>query len=269
MFSLFDLIQRYIHVLLFLSLELVAFYLVVNYNHTQKEIFLYSSSLVSGYFLERSSRFQDFVTLEKENKELLTENARLLREIINTTAKTPLKESIGESMKPFEVIPANVINQTIHSNRNHFTINRGSSHDVEKSMGIMTSNGVVGIVKQVSENFATVISLLNVDARISATIKDKGYFGTLRWNGDDYHHLQLTGVPKHAEVQVGDVVVTNGYSTIFPRDIPIGTVGNFNLSRDGISYDIEVDIVNDLTQLDYVFVIKNNFASERLSLENE
>ena len=269
MFSLFDLIQRYIHVLLFLFLELVAFYLIVNYNQQQKDIFLYSSSLVSGYFLERSTKLSGFMTLEKENEELLQENARLLREIINTSsqAQTPLIKD--QSSQEYDVVPANIINQTIHSTRNHFTINKGAVHGLSKSMGVITSDGVIGVLKQVSENFSTALSLLNVDTRVSATLKDKGYFGTLRWHGQDYQHLMLTGIPKHAEVQVGDMVVTNGYSTMFPKNIPIGTVNNFKLSRDGISYEIEVDIINDMTRLDYVFVIKNNFATERLFLENE
>ena len=166
----------------------------------------------------------------------------------------------------YDVIPARVINNSILSVRNHFTIDKGRLDGVEPSMGVVTLGGIAGIVKSVNERYATVISLVNVDIRVSASIADKDYFGTLSWDGQAYSSLILNAIPTHADINIGEKIVTNGYSTIFPPGLDIGEVVSFDINKNGAFYDVTVKPLVDFSSLDYVYILKGNFAKELISL---
>ncbi len=266
MHSGFNFIQKYIHWLLFVFFEVVAIVLIVSFNQKQRDIFLYSSSLFSGSLLKKTSEIGDYLKLRDSNDDLLQENARLLRELISTP-QASIEVRPDTSLYPYEVFPARIINNNIHGARNYFTIDIGSKDGVQPSMGVITINGIAGIVKQVSSNYATVLSLINTETIVSATIEGQDFFGTISWDGYNFQSLTLTGIPKYAQVNRGDKIVTNGFSTIFPENIPIGIVGAFDVSKNGVFYEISVNPSIDFASLGYVYVLKDNFADERKAVE--
>jgi len=266
MLSFLAILKRYIHVLLFLFFELLAFILIISFNQNQREIFLHSSNLFSGSILERTVKARDYLQLKDSNEDLLKENARLLGDLINTPR--PVEFEVLDTAKySFEVVPARVINNSIQSTRNYFTINKGIKDGVEENMGIITVEGVAGVVKQVSENYALALSLLNIESYVSASLEGHDYFGTTTWNGLSFKSVILNGIPTHVVVRSGDKIITNGYSTIFPEGIPIGKIQAFDISKNGVFYDISVEPFTDFTSLGNVYVLKNNFAVERDSIE--
>lgn len=265
MFSNFSFFQKYIHVLLFVFFELVALSLLINFNSKQKEIFLHSSSLFSGSILQRSAQVGDYLSLKQSNDDLLAENARLLQELINVPrAPVPDLDTTGHS---FSVIPARVINNSIITSRNFFTIDKGYKDSIRANMGVITSEGVAGIVKQVSEHYATVLSLLHLDSHISASIVDQEYFGSISWDGQSFKRLSLSGIPKHVLLSKGLSIETNGFSTVFPKGIPIGQIDAYDISKNGVFYDISIEPFTDFAQIGHVYILKDNFADERLSIE--
>lgn len=267
MFSALSTFQKYAHWVLFILFEVIAFALIVSFNHQQREIFLHSSSLFSGSMLKQTAEIGDYLDLRQSNDQLLAENARLLRELISTPSPT-ITERPDSSLYPYQVVPARVINNSLHASRNYFTIDKGSADGIAPSMGVITMDGVAGIVKQVSSKFSTVLSLINVDIKVSASIKGQDYFGTVSWAGRNYDQLTLKGIPKHADINKGDQIVTNGYSTIFSKDIPIGEVTAYSVSKNGVSYEISLTPSTEFAKLGHVYVLKDNFATERLSIES-
>ena len=260
------LVQRYAHVILFVLFELISFILIVNFNQKQRDIFLHSSSLFSGTILKRSTQVKDYLTLQKSNEDLLSDNARLLKEIINMPrAEISSPDSIE---MPYDVQTARIINNSISSLRNYLTIDKGLVDGVNASQGLVTMDGVIGVVNHVNDRFATGISLLNIETRISASIEGKDFFGTVTWDGQSYNELSLTGIPIHAKVENGSNVATNGYSTIFPKGLPIGKIKSFSKSKDGAFYEIKITPSVDLTRLNYVYILKDNFADEISAIEN-
>ena len=134
-------------------------------------------------------------------------------------------------------------------------------------MGVLTANGIVGKVKAVSANFATVSSLLHKGVYVSATINRNNTFCSLNWDGNDIRSSKLLYVPRHIPVQVGDTILTSGYNAVFPENLMIGIVEKFELEESSPFYDIDVMLSNDFTQLSYVYIVKNPDRSEQIELE--
>ena len=266
---------KYNGVFAFFILQVIAltFYFSRNSN-PEKKAFLSSANGLIGNLYETSSNATRYWNLSAVNDSLARENAELKMKLpsskftslvqVNTVKDTTLQQQ-------YQYFEAQVINNTIHRRHNFLTINRGRNQGARSNSGVLNGNGtgVVGVVQKVSNNFGVVMSLLNVDTRISAKILRNNNFGVLVWDGDDAQHLRLESVPKHAEVQRGDTIVTSGYSTIFPEGILIGTVDSVARPPGLNFYDIRVALFNDMNNVQYVYVVSDLLKEERLQLEEE
>lgn len=274
--NLIYLIIRYSALILFITLECVAFYLIVNYNKSQKEIWSYSSNLLSGRVYEKLESLENYFTLNTENDSLLRENARLRQTIINyrvSSSENAFDDYILEdSLQAYELIPAFVCNKTLNLRNNFFTLNKGGTDGVKIGMGVISEAGLVGIVKAVSDHFSTVILLTNSQSRISALIKNKEYPGSLVWSNPDPSILNLSDIPKHANIEIGDSVITSGYGICFPPDIFIGTIEDFSIEGGSNNYKIDIHLDYGFHQISHVYVINYKFKTEKdtlLATENE
>jgi rod shape-determining protein MreC len=209
--------------------------------------------------------------LQKINEELAKENSYL---------RSQLPTSFKDSKDYFSLVydtlnkrqytyrSAKVINNSTNKYFNFITLNKGSLNGIRKEMGVISSKGVVGIVKDVSDHYTSVISILNTRLHISAKLKESGFFGSLNWDGKDYRYAWLNEIPIHAPVKVGDLVVTSGYSSIFPEGILIGTVEEVEKDKGESFFRIKVRLSVDFKDLSYVEVISNNMRDEQFNLES-
>ena len=259
-------LAKYSAFFLFLGLEILCFTLIIRYNQTQHSIFLNSSSRMSASLLSGKQKVRSYMSLQEVNDSLVLENARLLQAQNSGNSEPDLNRFQPEGNYAF--IPAKVISNSIVLRNNNVTLNRGSQDGVKLGMGIAEDNGIVGIVSHVSKSYSQGISLLNSNTRISASIRKKDYFGNLVWEGQDPLRLTLEAVPKHANVSVGDTIVTSGYSAIFPPDLVIGYIESFEIDPGQSYYSIEVKLVNDLSKLNYVYIIDHEAKNIIDSLQN-
>ena len=133
-------------------------------------------------------------------------------------------------------------------------------------MSVVSANSVAGVVVGCSRNYSVVMSLLNLDFKLSARIKSNGYFGSLSWDGRDYRYAVLSEIPQHVLVNVGDTIETTGYSAIFPEGVMVGTVRDYE-KFGGDFYKISVSLITDFKKLHFVDVIGNMKKTEQLELE--
>ena len=133
-------------------------------------------------------------------------------------------------------------------------------------MAVCTPEGIVGLIQDLSDHFAVVIPLINVDARISAKIKKNNYYGSLQWDGNDYAYSYLNDIPYHVEVNAGDTIVTSGLSKIFPEGIVVGYVESVDKVTANF-LKIKVKLAVDFKRINHVYVILNNKKNEQTSLE--
>lgn len=268
--NLLQFVIRYSAFLLFLLLEVVALLLVVRYNENQKSIFANSSSILSGKLYKAADNAIQYNHLQVIADSLSGENAFLKEQIFNLErslqklipADQPLDSCI---LEPFHIIPAQVINNSIHQRNNHFTIDKGSQDGIRKGMGVISKHGIAGIIDQVGNRYAMAISILHSAARISASIKRNQYFGSLVWRETDPGHMILEAIPRQADILVGDTVVTSGYSFIYPKGIFIGTVERFWTEGGSNYYTIEVRLHEDIGRLDRVYAV--DFTDQELQMK--
>jgi rod shape-determining protein MreC len=213
---------------------------------------------------------KDYLSLRSENRMLAEENARLYNRIGSSFSdNAPDSVYIGDSIRPkkYFYITAKVVNSTVNKQFNFITLDKGSRAGVSPEMAVIGSEGIIGIVKSVSENYSSVLSVLNRDFMVSARIKSNGYFGPLSWNGDNTEYATLVDIPHHVKITPGDTVITSGFGGIFPEGHLIGVIADFHL-KGGNYFVIRVKLSTDFRKLNYVQVIRNFAKSETDSLDN-
>jgi len=258
--NLLYLIFRYSAFLVFILLEVVAFYLIISYNKSQGEIWAHSGNLLTGSINKRIQGVEDFVTLRDLNDSLFRENAKLLETILNYRISEDNKfqnfeASITDTSLQYQLIPANVCDKSINLRNNFMTLCAGSEDGITPLMGIISKDGVIGLVKRVSKKFSTVQLLINSQSRISAMINNKGYHGNLIWASEDIREMKLLDVPKHSNISIGDTVVTSGFSISFPKYVPIGKIKDFSIVGGSNNFDITVQLDYDLSQVTTVYAV--------------
>jgi rod shape-determining protein MreC len=160
-----------------------------------------------------------------------------------------------------------VINNSVNKINNYITLNVGYSQGVRQDMGVVGPDGIVGVVRNVSANYSTVISVLNSKFKGSVKLQSNDYFGTLSWPGVDYREGVVTEIPGHAPVYEGDVIITSGFSTIFPEGEMVGTVTKVGRTPAGSFYELYVRLNQDFKKLTRVYVIRNFNKVEQEKLE--
>lgn len=269
--NLIEFIIKYNHWLLFIILELVSFWLLFRFNNYQGSVFFTSANGLVGTIYEWTSSVGNYLHLKSTNEALLDRNLQLVIE--NERLQTVIDELTNDSLplpsdKQFEITSARVISNSINKVDNYITIDKGENDGIATDMGVIGPEGIVGIVNLTSARHALVISVLNSKSSISCKLRRTGYFGNLKWEGGDPQTAELTDVPRHAEINTGDTVVTSGYSSVFPEGINVGTVSEHSLSDDGLTCHIKVKLSTDISKLNMVRVIKNNHADEVSELYN-
>ncbi len=271
MFNTSPLLRKLLVLLLFLVLQAGAVVMLVNNSYFQQNAILNFIRARQISWWERRSSWVAFTNLKEINRQLALENTRLLNEMSRlteaSTGNVLQTDSIVALRDSFSYIPARVIRNTVNRQHNFLIIDKGIQDGLEQDMGVVSSQGIVGVVSSVSAHYAMIISLLNTQQRFTAELKKSGTFGTLHWDGVDYRRVFLSEIPQHIEISVGDTVVSSVFSLVFPPDIPIGFVKSGTLKQ-GTFLELEVELFEDFKSLHYVHVVSNKGAQEIRELIN-
>ncbi|RKD13755.1 rod shape-determining protein MreC [Pelobium manganitolerans] len=270
MLNLWRFISRY-NAFFFLIIYLtIALVLLIRNNDFQRASTFNTSNQIVGSVYQEVNSINKYLNLALVNDSLANENRRLHAMLKTSFMDDSLvTNTVTDTIHKvkYEYILAEVVNKSINSRNNYITINRGSKQGIKKGMGVIGPSGVVGIVWNVSENFASIQSVLHEDTRITSSIEGTPYFGPLVWNGKDPRIVTLTDIPNQLNLKPKTRVVTSGLGVIFPKGILIGTVLKSGVKGGGSFLDIAVKLSTDFYALQYVYVIKNNFQTEQETLE--
>jgi len=258
-------IIRYKHFLLYIFLLLVSLGFTVQSHSYHQSSFFNSANWLTGNIYSASSSVTSYFGLTQENKKLVEENQRLRELLFNIKQEDTIQ--IDANQRQYLITTGKVINNNYAKVRNYITINKGENDSIKPDMGVITTHGILGIVENVSGNFSTVQSILNEKSNINAKIKNTNHFGSLKWDANRYDVVQLTDVPRLVKLTVGDTIVTGSKSSIFPENIPIGTIQKFDLDTSNSFYTIDLKLFNDMTNIKNVYVVLNKDREEIITLE--
>lgn len=273
--NLLNFLLKYNYWLLFILLEVASFVLLFRFNHFQQSVFFSSANVVAGKVFEVSGGISSYFHLKSVNEDLLDRNMQLERQITNLERallehevdSTEINSIRNLPRTDYEIFKARVINNSLNQVDNYITLDKGSKDGIRPEMGVVDGNGVVGIVYDTSPHYSVVISILNSKSSISCKIVGSEYFGYLKWEHGDSQYAYLKDLPRHAEFNLGDTVVTSGYSTVFPEGIVVGTVDDMSDSNDGLSYLLKVKLATNFGKVSDVRVIAKTGQEEQKEIE--
>lgn len=263
MLRLIEFLYRFRIFLFFIFLELIAIWLLTSYNQYYNAYFFNSSNAISGSIQEATANTIQYSQLREVNSRLAKENAKLREQLLNRIQYQPKIDTINGR---YVVISARVVNNDFSRSANYLTLNRGTKDGVSIGMGVISDEGVVGTVKSMSENFCTVTSLLHQEQMVSSQLLPSRTFCTTQWNAAGPLTSKVKFLPRHVEIEKGDSIVTSGFNAIFPPEILIGTVKEFELKNELSFYDVTIDLANDFTSLTNLYLLKNELRKEMDSL---
>ncbi|OQB61707.1 MAG: Cell shape-determining protein MreC precursor [Bacteroidetes bacterium ADurb.Bin141] len=270
--NLFLFLSRNYFFILFLLTEAVCFYLIAQNNTYHNAGMLNSANQVVASIYDGVSKVTDYLNLAENNKRLAEENAQL-RAMIPASHfdTTVVKSTVSDTLhnQQYSYIEARVINNSTNRRNNYLTLNRGADAGIAPEMGVITGHGIIGIVKEVSAHYSTVISFLNTQSKVSVRFKKNNYNGSMIWDSDNGPtEATVIDIPRHVPFKKGDTLVTTAYSAYYPEGIMVGTVKEFYLDPGSNSYQIILNLSVGFNDVSYVYVVNNLLKAERKKLED-
>ena len=265
--QIIDFIIRKKDVVVYLILLSFSFALILNSNYFQKSKVLLFSNNISNYTTKNLNYFNEYFKLKELNYKLSEENLVLKNQLEKINESSVLDSLTNEN---FLYKNAKVISNNLSSFKNRIIVNKGIRDGIKNEMGVISSDGIVGIIDNTTKRYSSIMSILNIEMKINAKVKRTEHFGTLEWDGFDTRHLTLNDISETAKIKVGDSIITGGMSLIFPEGINIGIVSKIinqnethsNTKGSAIAVNIRDDSIIDLD-------IRENYLNIEVKLHND
>lgn len=268
--NIFLFIRRYFNFILFLLLQGFSIYLIVHYSKYHHAVFSKTSNQLTGKINEKYNSITAYFSLKKTNDSLVAANEMLYNklkadfELPDTTSNfivDSIKIDSMEQFRKYHYYPAKVVYNSVASQNNFIVLGRGSSQNIKKDMGVIDPNrGVVGIITEVSADYAVVMSLLHKDSHLSGKLLKGGETGTLSWDGKTPNMISLNGIPKSAKVVKGDTIISSGFSTSIPKGMMMGIVQEVKSDKSTNNHLIKFKTVANFYNLEFAYIIDNKQA---------
>lgn len=237
-------------------------------------------------FTAVSEGIDGFVSYFKEFDAINSENRILKDKIAELEAKLGAFEAIDEENRwlyaylglkrehiDYEFEAARVIGREWGNYMTIFTLNRGSMHDIEPNMPVVTEKGIVGYVSEVGANWCKAVTILETASSVGAYIERSGELGLVEgvYEMKDDGVCRMSYLPPEADIRVGDIVLSSGIGSFYPRGLVIGTVTELVPDEFSRTLEAEIEPAADLKGLRNVMIIKgfNAYTEAEGALYNE
>lgn len=275
--NLLDFIRKYSYWFLFLILEAISIVLLFRFNSYQGSVWFTSANAFTIQLEKSYTELISYLNLRSINRELTTQNIQLQRE--NDILREQLYHSGADSLhlsekqlkalENYKLINATVLSNSIYKTNNYIVIDKGEEDGVQPEMGVVGGGGIVGIVYLTGPHHSLIIPLLHSKSNISCRVRNKRFFGYLKWEGNNPLYAVMTDVPRYAKLKIGETVETSGFSEVFPPGLFVGRITAINDSRDGLSYRLRVQLGTGFASLRDVCVVVNPHKAEVHSLKQQ
>ena len=253
-----------------LFLVIISIVLLCQTNPYHRSVWFGSANVLIGSIYDAHSNVTGYFGLREINEDLLARTGELeaenllLRQQLQTYRDQMALEA--DSAKQYDYMIAHVVGNSITQAENYITLDKGSRHGVQQDQGVADHNGVIGIVSKVSENYSLVISVLNPKLRLSVMIKNTESMGSLVWDGANSRYALLEDLPRNVKYESGDTIVTTGFTSSFPKNVPVGRVVD-TYDNGGSFLTLKVELFTDFDRLNDVHVVINHDQEEKTEVE--
>jgi rod shape-determining protein MreC len=261
MHSLLKFIQQHANFLIFLCLEVVAFLLFFSENPFQQSTVFSAANTVTASVNNTAEQITSYFTLKSTNQALAEQNAQLLTEntLLLSLAEQQAENDTGYfySHLRWNFLPAKVVDVQTQTMHNYLVLNKGSRDNITLGQGVISHDGVVGVISAVNTHFALVTPVIHPKMNLSCRLQKNGSMGFLHWQGDSPHYAFLTDIARHVSVSEGDTVVTTALTGLFPENIMVGVIDRTTLPDGDTYYTLRVRLSTDFSRLRYVQILNN------------
>ncbi|MBP7931039.1 MAG: rod shape-determining protein MreC [Chitinophagaceae bacterium] len=276
--NVFLFLRRYSVFIIFLVMQVIALSMLFTDNRFHNSVLGMVTNEVAGNINKRVDRAEEFLSLSEQNKKLREQNAQLLSLLPNGSlmpdsalqlvTDTFRLDSIKQ-YRQYQYLSAKVISNSVFLQQNYIVLHRGSEQGIIPNMAVVSIDGIVGTVVHVSQNMSLVMSLLNRQSKVIATLKKGSGLGEVSWDGKDPSYLVLTKIPKTVVVKQGDTVVTSPYSDKFPPGLPIGIVHKVEQDQETNTYILLIKTAVDFYNVQHAYAVKNSLQDEMDELKKK
>ncbi|RZM04189.1 MAG: rod shape-determining protein MreC [Pedobacter sp.] len=277
--NIFLFIRRYIVFLSFLVLQALSLWFLFRYNRSHRAKGLGMANEVTGWVSTQYNKLEDFVRMNAENKRVQKQNDSLRNLLLSNFIKSDTSVLMTRDSLPYDTLghyrqyywrDAQVVYNTVNSDKNYVQINRGSQDGIKDDMGVFSSNGgLVGKVVNTSEHFSQVMSILHVQNNVDAVLRKTGNAGRIAWDGKDPNFLIMTRIAKSDSAVKGDTIVTGRFSQSYPPGKLIGTVADVINDKSTNFITLKIKPVANFGTLQQVSVVENLFYNEQMQLNQD
>lgn len=274
--NIFLFIRKFFNFFFFLVMQITALYMLFHYNQFHEAAFMGVANDITGKVSKRYNNIEYYFHLKKTNESLARENERLMNllkqdfEVADTNAVVKLDSvpyDTSGTRRKYLYRDAKVVNRFLQLQNNYFTIHRGAKQGVRKDMGVISPDGVMGVVVNTGDNYSVVMSLLHLSSSVSGRVKKSGETGQVKWDGKSSNVLVMETLPKSVPIAKGDSIVTSQYGTFFPQGILIGTVTEIVDDKSSNFYTLKLKPATNFSSVEHAMVVENLQADEQKKLE--
>lgn len=268
--NLIAFLKRFQIFLVFAILQVVALSLYFSFYFYPRSQYLTTAATFNGKVWEFRNSITKQLNLSHANDQLQKNNALLMQQLPHSFMRIDDRTvKINDTLfkQQYEYIPAELINSTVEKRNNYFTIKAGTEHGVERGMGVISDNGVVGVVHRSSEYYSIVKSVLTEKINISVIVESVNLEGFLEWDGMDPRRGSVSGISNDQDIKKWTRVITREGSGIFPKGLLVGKVEKLKSVEGQAFWDVSILFSEDYRKLQRVYVVKNLFAEEQAKIE--
>ena len=236
-------------------------FILLNNESPKMSIIRGKATDVVSFFSYPFAWIESLMFLEKENQVLREKNLELSLQVESMLNLQNENNALMEMLefkknKKFIIKSAKVVNKGIQPNLLSIIIDRGTFDGVKNNLPVLTPKGVVGKTIEASKNNSIVQLISDANFRLSTRILPSGATGILRFvNGET---AEIREVQKNVVINIGDKVVTSGFSDIYPAGLPVGNVKGVYQDRGSLQKVVSIYLPNDLNAFQHVFIITKN-----------
>lgn len=267
MYNLRRFIIKHHFVILFILLEVISILLLANSQRFHRNRMVNTTNDVVGKIYEWGGAIGNYFRLNKANEQLAEENAMLRQRLSVVYDTTTCTYDISQGDTLYKYIPAQVVNNSTNQANNYIIINKGAVDGVERDMSVISTDGIVGVVTDVSRHYASIMSLLHSKSVVGVRIKESQELASVKWETNNYRYGMVEDIPTHILLQKGDTILTSSHSYIFPEDLMVGTVEEFYPTAVDALNRAKIRFATDFATLRHVYVIKDLHKPELDSLK--